>query len=797
MRLRSVLLFSVLLSASVHAQERGLAIQQAPAGGDAPAGTTYALIVGISAYEHFTPLKYADKDASLFRDYAKSKAGGSVTADNMLYLVNEDAKGGTLNIRALAWIENRPYAAGDKLYIYLAGHGDAIDEDEYFFLGSDLSVGGDGAKNNYRAGFALQMYNLKMSIKRVAAKGVQVVLIMDACRTNELAGGQDGQKMFTAGIMNSGINAITMLAAGPGQSAIENDKIGGGHGIFTWYLVDGLSGEADKDASGKIDLYELTSYVKDNVRSEAMKQFKHQQSPDFSGFKDDTKTFAIVDAAYHTAWVSDKKLTKAIASAPAVAQAGERGAEANKDSILINTYNLFAGALKAHKLTGTNSAADYYKRMVMHNANAPLTDDARYTLAGEYLNYAQGKINIYLSGRDASSQAVYEDAVSGTGATGSSAQAKYRLVSAVPFGLAADMLDSAMTLLQDNKALVADLQPKYLFLRAKSFFERKAGGISYEEAMLAIQKAISLQPSAAYLHNVLGNLYMEKKNYDAAVTAYNNAIKLNGTWAYPWNNLGSLYYERSQFADAETFYRKATKMDSTNIDSWNTLGLVLYRQNKFADAEKAYRKALTIDATSTKVLSNLGVLYSDQNKLAEAELIYKRTVAIDSMDAYAWDGLGYIYHQQKKYTDAEYHYRRALAIDSLHATSWNNLGVLYYVQNKLTEAEHYYKRAIAVDPDDVNGWSNLGSLYFGQKRYADAQQYFVKACEIDPADANRLYNLGCAFALTNDKDKCIYYLDQCLYRGYRNINNLNQNPDLNNVRGTPEYRGLMSKYFGR
>jgi len=32
----------------------------------------------------------------------------------------------------MSWLRNRNLKAGDRLYIYLAGHGDAINQDEYF-----------------------------------------------------------------------------------------------------------------------------------------------------------------------------------------------------------------------------------------------------------------------------------------------------------------------------------------------------------------------------------------------------------------------------------------------------------------------------------------------------------------------------------------------------------------------------------------------------------------------------------------------------------------------------------------
>ena len=50
------------------------------------------------------------------------------------------------------------------------------------------------------------------------------------------------------------------------------------HGIFTYYLLKGLQGNADKDKDKKITNLELFKYLKKNVGSEAMKQ-NHDQEP--------------------------------------------------------------------------------------------------------------------------------------------------------------------------------------------------------------------------------------------------------------------------------------------------------------------------------------------------------------------------------------------------------------------------------------------------------------------------------------------------------------------------------------
>jgi len=108
---------------------------------------SYAMIVGISTYKHIRPLSYADSDAGLFKEYLKSKGAGNVPDDHILYLINEDATAANFWVKGMAWLRQKNLKNGDRLYIYLAGHGDAINQDEYFFLTYDCNPAGD--KNNY------------------------------------------------------------------------------------------------------------------------------------------------------------------------------------------------------------------------------------------------------------------------------------------------------------------------------------------------------------------------------------------------------------------------------------------------------------------------------------------------------------------------------------------------------------------------------------------------------------------------------------------------------------------------
>jgi len=72
---------------------------------------------------------------------------------------------------------------------------------------------------------------------------------------------------------------LTFSASDVNQLSQEDKRWGGGHGVFTHYLLEGLRGKADFNQDQMVRLGELTQYVSDNVRRET----RSQQSPISSG----------------------------------------------------------------------------------------------------------------------------------------------------------------------------------------------------------------------------------------------------------------------------------------------------------------------------------------------------------------------------------------------------------------------------------------------------------------------------------------------------------------------------------
>ena len=77
-------------------------------------------------------------------------------------------------------------------------------------------------------------------------------------------------KTITAQVNSSLLNLtssmFSLTASRDREQSFESPQWGGGHGIFTYYVIQGLQGEADTSGDGVVTADELAEYVHTNVR---------------------------------------------------------------------------------------------------------------------------------------------------------------------------------------------------------------------------------------------------------------------------------------------------------------------------------------------------------------------------------------------------------------------------------------------------------------------------------------------------------------------------------------------------
>lgn len=251
-----------------------------------PAGQHWAVVIGISDYlDHRIPrLRYASNDAEAFHAWLTLAEGGRYAPANTRLLVDKVATAENIRDALFDWLAQA--LEEDLVTIYFSGHGtpESPDRPENLFL-----VPYD-ADYDRIAATAFPMWDIETALKRFI-KARKVVVIADACHAggvgSEFAGIRRAIGIQQAGLVSDGLQDLAqandgvavLTSAGSKQLSQEGEKWGGGHGVFTYYLLQGLKGQADYNSDSRVTLGELTLYVSEQVR----RATKNAQSPEVAG----------------------------------------------------------------------------------------------------------------------------------------------------------------------------------------------------------------------------------------------------------------------------------------------------------------------------------------------------------------------------------------------------------------------------------------------------------------------------------------------------------------------------------
>jgi Caspase domain len=237
-----------------------------------PSRNAYAVVIGVGRYEapKIPTLKYAVADAEAVYNVLVGTAG--FKKENVLLLTDRSERKPTLrNIKyALGTFLARTAQKDDTVIVYFAGHGapevdqSGRERDGYakYLIPSD-------ADPDDLFSSALPMDDLQAIFGRIEAE--RVVVFLDACYSGA-AGGRTflSQKTRAGSVDDLFLERLTrskgraiVTASRTSEVSIELPELG--HGIFTYYLAEGLKGAGDLNRDGIVSLQELYEYVEQQV----------------------------------------------------------------------------------------------------------------------------------------------------------------------------------------------------------------------------------------------------------------------------------------------------------------------------------------------------------------------------------------------------------------------------------------------------------------------------------------------------------------------------------------------------
>jgi hypothetical protein len=231
-------------------------------------GQVFAAIIGINDYQAVRDLRYAVNDAKAFKDYLQYNIG--IPEKNLFYFIDQDATKENLQ-KLLGTHLKRKVSKEDTVFIFFAGHG-AVESDpenpdgdgfEKYLLPHDADL-----NDLYTS--SISMDEIRKIFQRIRSD--RIIFIVDSC----YSGASGGRTILTnASRANLSDKFMERISKSKGRIIIsscaanevsqENDKYE--HGLFSYYFLKGLKGEADFDHDGLITVSEIFGYVSKTVPS--------------------------------------------------------------------------------------------------------------------------------------------------------------------------------------------------------------------------------------------------------------------------------------------------------------------------------------------------------------------------------------------------------------------------------------------------------------------------------------------------------------------------------------------------
>jgi hypothetical protein len=210
----------------------------------------WAVIIGVSRYNHMPALKYTDDDAFHLYAFLKSPEGGAIPDEQISLLIDE--QGNRKDI--ISSLQQTLYKAdeNDVVIVYYSGHG---------LQGRLIPSDFDGYSN------AVKYDEIKNIVEQSNAQ--HKIVITDACHSGSLLAARNPLSFQLSGFyqqLSEARNGIAFITSSKGEE-VSLESSGLRHGIFSHYLIQGLRGAADENDDAIVTISELYNFIEKEVRT--------------------------------------------------------------------------------------------------------------------------------------------------------------------------------------------------------------------------------------------------------------------------------------------------------------------------------------------------------------------------------------------------------------------------------------------------------------------------------------------------------------------------------------------------
>lgn len=294
-----------------------------------------------------------------------------------------------------------------------------------------------------------------------------------------------------------------------------------------------------------------------------------------------------------------------------------------------------------------------------------------------------------------------------------------------------------------------------------------------EKVSLTKRSTVNAQAFDLYLRGQDHLYRLTRRSIEYAIQLFEKAVELDPRYAAAYAGASSAYgmlyqwFERgpSMREKAQELSFKALMYDSNLAEAYSAMGLSYFLWGKFEESMASCRKAIELDPDDFVVYWTLGRIHFSKGELAPAAELFRKVIMIRPQFYAAYSDL---------------------------SQACEGLGLADEASTARGQLLEMLPMYLLRNPDDSRArlFYAVSLAEVGQKEAA--MQEGQKAVEVSPGDAIALYNLACLYAELSEKQKAIGALRQSIETGYQDFGWMLHDPDLETLRGDPEFEALVS-----
>ena len=173
-----------------------------------------------------------------------------------------------------------------------------------------------------------------------------------------------------------------------------------------------------------------------------------------------------------------------------------------------------------------------------------------------------------------------------------------------------------------------------------------------DKALIDYNKALSINPNKAPLHNSRGKLYFDQGKAQLAMKDYDDAIRIDPELAEAYINRGAAKAMAGQTQQALTDLNKGIALDPEFKNGYLNRSLLLNKLQKYNEALADYNSYLALDPYNHEIIYERGLTYRLVGKNNEALVDLNKAIQMNNSNAFYFMERARIYKNMGRRSDA-------------------------------------------------------------------------------------------------------------------------------------------------